>query len=220
MESKFWLDRWRQGLTGFHRSEVNQFLQKGLRHAQLKVGATIFVPLCGKSVDLMWLASLGYKVIGVELSPLAIAQFSQEHKVRFDVSEIDNFQLYIADNLQLLCGDFFDLEAKHLESVDLIYDRAALVALPLAMRSQYVSHMHQLVCVDAVTLLVTLDYDQNKMSGPPFSVSDSEVRSYYNEVLLLESNDVLESHQKFKERGVSYLNESCWYLGKIEDKAQ
>ncbi len=213
MDNKFWLERWQQGLTGFHREEVNPYLEKWIEHAQLKKGATIFVPLCGKTVDLLWLAGLGFKVIGLELSPLAVEQLIDEHKLKMEVRQLDQFTLYSQRNLYIICGDFFELTAEQLGGVDFVYDRAALIALPANMRSDYITHMRKLVPSEVSSLLITLDYHQPQMSGPPFAVTESDVREYYSKATLLESVDVLSEHQKFKEKGVTQLFESVWYIG-------
>lgn len=215
MKKEFWLERWQKGLTGFHSDDVNHYLEKWIEHAQLKKGSTIFVPLCGKSVDLLWLASLQFKVIGVELSPLAIEQLINEYDLKTEVRDMDSFSVYSMRNLHIICGDYFELTAKHLGKVDFVYDRAALIALPHEMRQKYIAHMQTLIPNSVSTLLIALDYPQEQMSGPPFAVSEDEVREYYNKATLLESVDVLQDSKKFSDRGVNSLIENVWYVGGV-----
>lgn len=65
-----------------------------------------------------------------------------------------------------------------LGKVDAIYDRAALVALPFEMRVRYAAHLREITNT-APQLLVTFDYDQQKLDGPPFSVISNEVEQHY-----------------------------------------
>lgn len=212
MEHDFWLDAWRAGRTGFHLAHVNPHLEA---HHQVLEGARVLVPLCGKSLDLGWLIAHGKRVVGVELSQQAVeALFAERHETP-DVTREGALQCYRAGDLTVYCGDFFALDAAQLGRVDSFYDRAALVALPPAVRRRYVSHLTALVGADASGLLVAFDYPQAEMSGPPFSVGEAEVHDLFDpafEITLRASHDILANEPRFRERGLSALHERVYAL--------
>lgn len=215
MEIEFWQQRWHLDQTAFHLPTVNPYLVSLLKRFNINSPSQIFIPLCGKSLDISWLASHDYAVIGVECSEKAIREFFQEQNIDPDIKNISNFQSYHAKNIQLFQGDFFDLDQEMLKDVSLVYDRASLIALPLDKRKQYVKLLNNILPDTAEILLITLDYDQNVMSGPPFSVSDAEVRQLYQDdytIELLHEEDVIEGHQNFKQRGLGYLYERVYKL--------
>ena len=139
----------------------------------------VFVPLCGKSLDMAWLAEIGHDVIGVELSPLAIQDFFTERGVHPAAARTGGFLRLRADGITLLAGDFFELDADQVQPVAAVYDRGALIALPEEMRKLYANRLPELAPVPI--LLITVVYDQSQMPGPPFSVSPSEVRRLYED---------------------------------------
>ncbi len=136
----------------------------------------MFVPLCGKSLDLLWLAGQGHPVLGVEISPVGVESFFQENGLKPQVTDAPPFRRYQVDELTVLCGDFFALTPGHLQGVTAVFDRASLIALPPELRPRYAEHLQGLLRPETRILLVTLDYDQAEMAGPPFSVGEDEVR--------------------------------------------
>lgn len=213
MQESFWLQRWHANQIGFHARQVNGLLQRLWPAVAGSSDAAVLVPLCGKSLDIAWLAARGHRVIGVELAEVAVAAFFAEQGVEPVISEEGAFKVYRHGGVELLCGDFFALEARQLQNCALFYDRAALIALPAEMRERYVSHLSSVLPAGSKGLLVTLDYDQALMDGPPFSVSDAEVQGWSGRVWrseLLESQDALEP--RFEARGLSYMNERAYRL--------
>lgn len=174
MEADFWHSRWQEGRIGFHQDDVNDFLQHHWASLKLPPKSTIFVPLCGKSLDMLWLASQGHRVIGVELSEIAAQQFFAEQNVQPNVVKGDLFTSYSANNVTILCGDFFDLAA-NLNGVAAVFDRAALIALPKDMRTRYAEHLRKLLPSGCQMLLVGMEYDESVLSGPPFNVPWAEI---------------------------------------------
>jgi thiopurine S-methyltransferase len=172
-----WLARWRSGEIGFHAARPNPLLERHV--TRLAGGARVLVPLCGKSEDLALLAARGHEVVGVELAELAVAAFFAEHALTPEVSPRGPFRAYRAGPITLLVGDVFDATPQWLGPVDALYDRAALVALPTELRPRYVAALRGLVPVGASALVITLDYDQARAEGPPFSVDEAELRSHY-----------------------------------------
>jgi len=214
MEADFWHDRWENNLTGFHLDEVNQYLKESWPLLNLQPGARVFVPLCGKSLDLIWLAEQGYEVTGIELSPLAVKAFFAENHLNVEKTTIRGIECWQSGNIRLFCGNFFSLTAEILGQVDAVFDRASLVALPRAMRQDYAARLTE-ITQSAPKLLVTLEYEQEKMDGPPFSVSEDEVNSLYQTnyaVKRLSAQDVLGDNERFRSRGLDYMNESTYLL--------
>ena len=217
MEADFWHNRWENNLTGFHLDEVNPHLKANWSSMNMKAGTRIFVPLCGKSLDLIWLAEQGHQVVGVELSPLAVEAFFTENNLSVEHHQIGALEYWQSENISLFCGDFFDLTAEILGQVDAVYDRASLIALPPTMRQDYADKITELTR-SATKLLVTLEYDQSKMDGPPFSVTEEEIRALYQanyQVKQLTAQDVLGDNEKFRAKGLDYMNECIYQLQKL-----
>lgn len=220
MEPEFWHQRWQQNQIGFHQPDINPYLRQYWSVLAVAPPARVLVPLCGKSLDLLWLTQQGYQVVGVELSALAIRALFEEQQIEAKYSQQGDWQLWETDRLQVWGGDFFTLGREQLGHIDAVYDRAALIALPPPMRQQYVEHMQTLV--GAVPhLLVTMEYPQQQMSGPPFSVDQAEVAGLFSarytgtEAPLCE--DILASNPHFRERGLGRLSE-CVYLLQVRKK--
>jgi thiopurine S-methyltransferase len=178
-DSSYWLNRWQVQEIGFDQQEVNVWLQRAVADRSLQ-GETILVPLCGKSIDMWWLYEQGASVLGVELSAMACETFFTERGLSFEKITVGDFVAYRhGERLTLLCGDFFALTANWLRNVDWVYDRAALIALPEALRQRYAKHLTQQLPPSAAMLIVTFCYTQAKKSEPPYAVSDAEVSQLY-----------------------------------------
>ncbi|HCJ30987.1 MAG TPA: thiopurine S-methyltransferase [Pseudomonas sp.] len=216
MDEGFWQRRWARNEIGFHLNEVNPFLRRHWPGLRLTEGARVLVPLCGKSLDMAWLAEQGFAVLGVELSERAVEDFFTEQGLEADISVKGGFKVYRAGALEIRCGDFFALSHNEVADCQGLYDRAALIALPADMRQHYVEHLANILAPSCQGLLITLDYEQEQMSGPPFAVSDAEVRQSLSsrwEIELLERANVLDGNWKFLQRGLTRLEESCYRLG-------
>ena len=185
MEPQFWRDRWEEGRIGFHKDVVHPHLVAHLPRLGLTPGARVFVPLCGKTLDIGWLASQGYRVVGAELSEIAVRELFEGLGVEAEVVSAGPLALWRWAGVEIFVGDLFDLDAARLGPVDAIYDRAALVALPEAMRARYAEALVEMTG-SAPQLAITFEYDQTKMAGPPFSVTPEEVQRLYGGVYALE----------------------------------
>ncbi|MCP5426152.1 MAG: thiopurine S-methyltransferase [Gammaproteobacteria bacterium] len=215
MEPKFWHDRWHKNEIGFHQETGNPHLRAFWASLGLTARHHVFVPLCGKSRDMIWLAEQGHTVLGVELSEIAVRDFFREQALTPKKSSAGPFEVWEIDELRLLCGDFFDLQATDLSDVDGVYDRASLIALPEDMRKGYVRHLLKILPPDAPLLLVTLEYPQETMNGPPFSVHEEEVHALYGAryaVELLKTHDGLAESPRFRDRGLPFMHEKVFHL--------
>ena len=216
MEADFWHQRWQDNLIGFHQNEINPFLLEYWPQLELDESSGVLVPLCGKSLDMLWLAER-YNVRGVELSPRAVEDFFAEQQLKPSRREEDGFSVCETTGITLYCGDFFNLSSAVLGNINAVYDRAALIALPAVMRAMYVSHLNSLCPAGTQMLLVTMAYNQAEMDGPPFSVEDAEVHQLFGahwRVEQLRENDILENEAKFRERGLGRLSENIYRLRK------
>jgi thiopurine S-methyltransferase len=194
IDERFWHERWEKNEIPFHEKKTNPVLRKYFGKLSLRKGARVFVPLCGKTLDIHWLLANGYRVAGAELSPIAVEQLFAELGVKPRISKTAGGRgsKYSARNIDIFVGDIFGVTAKRLGRVDAIYDRAALVALPEKVRELYAAHMMR-ITNGAPQLLATFDYDQKAMDGPPFSISNSELVERYGkryELVLLASAPV------------------------------
>ncbi|CAN5862142.1 thiopurine S-methyltransferase [soil metagenome] len=209
MEASFWHEKWARGDIGFHIAEANAMLVKHIAALQLPAASRIFLPLCGKTLDMHWLLQKGYRIVGIDLSELAIRALFAELGWQPQVTQVGALLQFSAPNIDLFAGDFFQLSAATLGQVDAVYDRAALVALPETMRSDYTAHLMQMTR-HAPQLLIAYDYNQMEVDGPPFAVNEEEVRRHYagNYALrLLERQQVVGGM-----KGKTAATEAVWHL--------
>ena len=216
MDPSFWHSRWSQGRTGFHLPRPNPTL---VDYAPLLLppadGTRLFVPLCGKSHDLRWLARRGHRVVGVELSEKAARAFFEEQQLPSEEDHWGPFLRLRSGGIELLIGDLFDLTPELLGPIDGAYDRAALIALPAKLRRRYAEQMASLLPPGAPTLLLTFEYPQVQMEPPPFSVDEGELRALYGrefDVQWVQSQDVLANNDALAARGLSALQEHVFWL--------
>ncbi|MBK9029597.1 MAG: thiopurine S-methyltransferase [Propionivibrio sp.] len=189
MDAGFWHQKWEKNEIGFHEGEANRLLVKYFNALSLAEGHRVFVPLCGKTLDIAWLLSNGFRVAGAELVESAIEQLFSELGIEPEISEVGGVKRYSAKNIDIFVGDIFAVSSEILGSVDAIYDRAALVALPEEIRRRYTGHLME-ISDGTPQLLLTFEYDQSVMDGPPFSISNEEVIQHYGdryELTLMES---------------------------------
>lgn len=216
MNKDFWLARWSKHEIGFHQKTVNPYLETFWPQLRVPVDATAFVPLCGKSMDMHWLRAHGHPVLGIEISRGAIEEFFAEAGLSPTATPHGAFERFAANGITLLCGDFFELSREDVREVRGVFDRASLNALPPELRARYAEKMRQILPKDAVTLLITTDYDQAQMSGPPFAVADAEVQSLYgnDRVESFVTYDVTESpdNARFKQRGLTRFVERVYRI--------
>lgn len=222
MEHSFWHNKWEINQVGFHLDYVHPLLKRNLElfqvSEQLKTGDKIFVPLCGKTLDIGFLINLGYQVTAIELSEIAVQSVFNQLDLKPNVSEWSAGKVYQADNLSIFVGDFFALTKQDLtadgKEISLVYDRAALIALPEKMRSEYAQHLAK-ITQHCTQLLITLDYDQSIAGGPPFAVSTKEVEAHYGgayPIQLLEEADIIEEEPRFKAKGLTSFYQRAYKL--------
>ncbi|NHZ35968.1 thiopurine S-methyltransferase [Massilia rubra] len=209
MDRDFWHRKWASNEIGFHEGAANPLMVAHVGRLELAPGSRVFVPLCGKSLDVHWLLAQGYRVAGVELSQLAVDQLFADLGVTPEVSVAAELLHYRAPHIDIFVGDLFALSASMLGEVDAVYDRAALVALPEAMRARYVVHVGALAA-RAPQLLICYQYDQALMAGPPFSVGNDEVRQRYGHAYAVTLLDKAEVAGGFKGRFAAC--EAVWLL--------
>jgi thiopurine S-methyltransferase len=209
LKTAFWQDRWKNNQIGFHNEEFNERLTRHWPTLEIEEGAKVFVPLCGKSLDMHWLRQQGHPVIGVDLSPIAIRAFFSEARITPSEDSSGTLMRSSAEGFELYCGDLFDLTKNDLSEVRACYDRGSLIALPPDLRARYAEHLIRVLPERVTILTITLEYDQTKMSGPPHSVPPSEVEDLFGssfEVETLWSSGWVDAPQRFRDRG---LEERC-----------
>jgi thiopurine S-methyltransferase len=214
----FWHDRWHTAQIGFHRSSVDDNLIRHWRDLTLPKGARVLVPLCGKSLDLLWLRDQGHAAVGIELSDIALQAFFVENGVAACRRALPHSDLYEAENLECYRGDLFELTSDRLGKVAAVYDRASLVSWAPEQRGRYVEHLRTLTAAGTQTLLITLEYAQAEMKGPPFSVDSAEVHRLYSRdhsIRELGRHDSLGNETRMRARGVSSLTEVCYLITRL-----
>lgn len=214
MDPAFWHQKWHNGELGFHLPQVHPLLQRYLGELSLKAGQTLFLPLCGKTLDIGYLLEQGYSVIGAELSGKAVTDLFASLNRQPEITPWQGGKRYRQGDLTVFQGDIFLLTPDDLPAVDAIYDRAALIALPDTLRARYARHL-QTLTHRARQLLITLEYDQQQMAGPPFSVDQKEVETRYGDhyrVTSLSRKMILDHEPVFREKGLSALYENAFLL--------
>lgn len=196
MQAEFWHKMWESGVVGFHQSDINEFLRTHWQTLKLNGDEAVLVPLCGKSLDMLWLQQQGHEVLGVEFSQQALDEFLTENQIQAKPVEHNHFCGYELGAMTLLCGDFFKLSAEDCVDIKAVYDRAAIVALPPEMRVQYAEHLQTILPTGCKLLMVTMEYDQSKMLGPPFSVTEAEVNDLFSEFAQINKVSEESTHRK------------------------
>ena len=215
-----WLEFWENNEINWHSDVVTQELEEYLGLLKLEPGNKVFFPLCGKSLDMIYLLNQGFSVVGVELSEIAIKQFFHENGLDYTITRVGKFDLYSAKNIEIYCGDFFSLSSKHLCDVKAVFDRKSLIALDQNLRQKYVKHLNDIIYLVVRILLITLHYPQHQMSGPPFSVEKSEVESLFSMAFIyqeLESFQDIENRSKLVNAGVDYIENAAYCLQKVRE---
>jgi thiopurine S-methyltransferase len=215
-----WLEYWENNETNWHSDVVTQELEEYLGLLKLEPGDKVFFPLCGKSLDMLYMLNRGFSVIGVELSEIGIKQFFYENGLDFTISQVGEFDLYSAKNIEIYCGDFFSLTSKYLCDVKAVFDRKSLIALDQNLRQKYVKHLNDIISLGVRILLITLHYPQHQMSGPPFSVDKSEVESLFSMTFNfqeLKSFQDIENGSKLERSGLDYINNAAYCLLKVRE---
>lgn len=222
MEIGFWHERWGKGETGFHLSKVNPLLIRWWPALNPQPDEVAWVPLCGKSLDMIWLRQQGHPVTAVELSKQALDTFIAEQQLDLQWRTLQASHTQVEETLevaegegfQLFCGDYFAVSKAQLVHIRLVYDRAALVALPAPMRQRYVDHMRAILPNGWRMLLLTFDYLQRQRPGPPFSVSDDEVHQLFDgcTIEMLSEQQVIERHTTFRAQGLTSIIERVYCI--------
>lgn len=178
----YWQERWDEGKIDFHRKDVNPILTHNLARLGLMPGARIFVPLCGKTLDIHWFLAQGFEVCGIEYAPLAVDELFSELKLQPKKETVGDLVQVTAPHLTIWVGDYFKLSRDVIGKVDAVYDRGSLIALPHSVRVEYAKHMLTLLKPNIPPqLLVTLDVDKPNDAGPPHFVSEQEIVSHYQD---------------------------------------
>ncbi len=214
MNFEFWHQRWADNQIGFHQSTPTPLLLKHWPALDVAAGSTVFVPLCGKSLDMVWLASQGHRVLGVELSQLAVEQFFAEHGLTPDTHESRYGTHYRAGGIEIIHGDAFGLDSEVISDCAAVFDRAAMIALPPLLRARYADELYARLPAECRGLLVTLEYPQLERDGPPFAITEAEVRERYAsmwDIDVLERRPILPDHAGYV-GGVSKLDTAVYGL--------
>jgi len=210
-----WESRWQEDRIGFHLKEVNSYLMQFYDQLLHQNPDRVFVPLCGKTLDLNWLTTKTKKVIGVEMVSKAVQDFFAENNIEYLIQQDETLQKFSSKSIDIYLGDFFDLKPEQTSSFKAIYDRASIVAIEEPERREYVDHLISFLDPAGRILLITLEYNQNKMEGPPYSVTAEEIESLFTPVgslKLLETCDILDD--RFRNKGLTRLLEHVFLIVK------
>ena len=215
MEKAFWEKAWSDKNIGFHMTQTNMFLKWALENNVIQKRETALVTLCGKTLDLLFLRDLGFKVYGVEIAESAVLEFFEENELEYQLRE-EEFKVFEADGITILCGDLFNLDKSALPNIDFIYDRASNVALPPQMRPDYYKKINELASPETEMLLLTGHSETDDLIGPPFSIPEEEIEAAYKEFTqefkILQKEKKSISSKRLKENGVTHRVMVAHYL--------
>ena len=178
-DRQFWHDKWQSWKLGFHLEDTNAALVKYWPKLDIDAHCQVLVPLCGKSLDMLWLRQQGHEILGIELSPVAAKEFFEENNIEYAASKCGEFQNYASEGYSIMVGDIFNLTKSETANINAVYDRAALIALPPPMQKTYVAHLRNILPPDTQILLITLEYDPSELDGPPFSIPEPYVQALF-----------------------------------------
>ena len=212
---EFWHDRWQNENIGWHQDKYNDLLIKYWPMINVIEEGNVLVPLCGKSLDMLWLAKQGYNVFGLEMIQKAVETFFLENRLEFDIVDIAKHKKYSSQSFTIFQGDIFDLDASII-SADAWYDRAALIAIDPSNRQDYVNQIRKQTRLGAVGLLITFYYPQKQMQGPPFALHDDDVRELFSDGFDLECLENI-NLQYEKDRGLTNVTSSVFKITRIND---
>ncbi|WP_213999390.1 thiopurine S-methyltransferase [Arsukibacterium sp.] len=211
MDPEFWQQKWQKREIAFHQAAANPLLLNHFNQLSMTPGARVFLPLCGKSLDSHWLLARGYRVVGAELSEVAVKELFAELGLTPSINSVGKLQHYSAGMLEVFVGDIFELSEDTLGPVAAIYDRAALVALPDTMRQRYAQHLVT-ISQAAPQLVICFEYDQAQLAGPPFSVDSAEMHKLYSNAYQLNCLEQCEVPGGLKKK--CQATEVAWLLTK------
>lgn len=209
MQAQFWLDKWQVGQTGWHQAKPSPLLEAHWPTLNVPPQTRVLVPLCGKSLDMAWLTTQDLRVLGVELSPLAVEAFFAEHGLSPEKQQAADGVHYTAGNIEIIQGDLFGVAAATLTSCGAIYDRAAIIAQPPEQRRRYADEIYAKLPAGCRGLIITTEYDQTEMDGPPFSVKGDELDILLGQDWAIDCVDrraILDHEPKFRDRGLTHLD--------------
>lgn len=216
MQREFWIDRWQTRQIGWHQSAVHPFLERQWPRLGVPSAGRVYVPLCGKSLDMVWLANRGLRIVGTEVAAAGISEFFTEQGLAdIRLKQYGPFIRHASGPFEILEGDAFALTPELLGPIDAVYDRAALFALPPDLRARHAALLSRLLPADAPLLLITFEYPQALKAGPPFAVMHDEVERLFAPCFTLmevERRDLIDESPKFAEAGVTALHEVCYVL--------
>ena len=209
-----WKANWQNNNIGFHLEQTNPALAKHWPKIRAMPGNLVFVPLCGKSLDMVELHKQGHFVLGAELSEIAVDAFFSEQKKKVVKQPAGEHQYWSSDNLAIIQGDFFTLQENSVPA-RFVYDRAALVALPPELQQRYVTQLLNVAPDIEQILLITVEYDHPEADiAPPFVITPERVQALYGEHFeldLLESKDSKPS-PRIQDLGLSVITEHVFKL--------
>jgi thiopurine S-methyltransferase len=213
MKPSFWQRCWQKNDLGFHQNEFNPLLTELFSEFAGDTEGTILVPLCGKSLDMVYLSQT-HDVVGCEMNEIACEDFFTEKGLNPRRTQGQYYSRWRNANITLWSGDIFKLQRYDLPNTHLVYDRAALVALPEEMREDYVKHIRGMFREGDKMLLLTVEYPQAEMQGPPFVVDEDEVRRLFKGCDVVRKKAVDIENKQFGERtfDVSNLTEVAYFI--------
>ncbi len=216
MEHEFWYGAWAKERQGWNQASANVHLRcYWEQFVGEKEKEKVFVPLCGQSIDMLWLNEAGHATVGVELDQNAVKRFYEQNQLNHSISQTGNLRTYTSNSLVIHTGDYFQLLPLHLMGASLVYDRAALIALPHSMRQRYVDKLALLLETGSKILLISMVYDESEMSGPPFSVREEEIMKLFEYGFEVEKVASSSDHTLLgglAKRGLSALTENVYFI--------
>ncbi len=213
----FWVERWKNKDTGFHLCDIHPDLQAYFGRLSLKESDTVFIPLCGKTLDIHFFLQAKCKIIAVEMVELAVQQLFENLQINPQVSAWKHGKCYQSKNLTVYVGNVFDLSDEQLNSVNIVYDRAAFIALPYNLHAPYSRLIKEIANPDK-QMLITVEFDASKLQGPPFLLLPDNIKQYYGnqyQIELLHQEETINNEPNFQEKGLTSLMRKTYLLSKF-----
>ena len=202
MPLDFWSQVWQEGTIRFHQKDYNSQMISFFKDMDLK-GKSVFIPLAGKTKDILFFLEKRSFVTAIEFVESAIIDFFKENNIHYTKKD----STYFAPNLTFHCMDYFKFEVS--APFDVLYDRASQVVFNSELRPAYYDHMKTLISPQTIVLLAAIDHSGPSDYGPPYKISPAEVTEAYKKMnipLRIYSEATEVASEKMQTAGIQELN--------------
>lgn len=203
-----WKECWNTPNVEFHNPQLNELFVKYHQRMLTRPGMRIFVPLCGKAVEMKWLVDHGHKVVGLEAAPVPCKAFFEENGIPYNVKEMKGIhgEKYesLDHNIVIYSCDFFLFTADICGEFDGIWDSGGLNSMDVEDREAYIRRIRTLMGKGCVNLTEFVNFDKS-MVDITWSMTKEELQKVFGEGFIVEDLNEMAAPQRLKRQGCDTL---------------